>query len=638
MLAVSMYRDGLRNADADAVLAEGIVTDNVAFALPSPADEYIVYAQTRENRTDLWLTDGRGQPRRLTGTGALAAPEVYPLYNVEPLDWHPDGESVAYVTDSAGSLDVWTVDVETGRKQRVTHHQEPDAFPRFSPAGDAIAYVTGHRSPGTVAVSDVDGMRTTVLRDDEYVYTDPQWVDDDALLAVRSPHRDIFDGDCDLVRITRDGEVEPVFAESGVSAVAPRPRPDGEEVAFVHDGTGFDSLYVTAREQDEPELLYGSEGVELSAPTWNDAGELLVVATERGETSILRVARDGEVTSLTEGAARRYYPHWFGDEVVAVTGTPSRPFAVVNETTGERYTAGGVVGLEDRYVEPESVTYEAEDGVEIHAMLYRPDDLDERDENDVPLLVHPHGGPQFFYGYDFNPIAQYFVAQGYALIEPNYRGSAGFGRAFRDRNDGEWGRRDLDDVVESVSFVDDAYPAVDGSRAGIFGGSGGGLMTVNALGRTDAFRAGAAFYGVFDYESFVDDTDDVGWQLMKRELGYPATDLDNYRDLSPIEAVPEIDAPLLLLHGEADRRVPVSQSEQLAEALDDHGKPYEFVRYDDERHVLTRRENVMDAFTRVADLFAKYLIEDPDDGSSSPHVPGRERRSKVPLAPFTHFH
>jgi len=289
-------------------------------------------------------------------------------------------------------------------------------------------------------------------------------------------------------------------------------------------------------------------------------------------------------------------------------------------------------------VTPRSVSYEADDGTEIHAMLYVPDDLEKRESDDLPLIVHPHGGPQFFYGYDYNPIAQYFVAQGYALIEPNYRGSAGFGREFRDLNDHNWGKQDLQDVLQAVDFADSTYSAIDGSRAGIFGGSGGGLMTVNALGKSDKFNAGAAFYGVFDYETFVDDTDDIGWQLMKRELGFPSTHLENYRDLSPIQSVPDIDAPLLLLHGEEDIRVPISQSEQLVDELEKHGKSYEFVRYSDERHVLTRRENVMDAFTRVADLFAKYLQEDPDEGSSDPHVPGEDRKSMVPIAPFTHFH
>ncbi|MFB6201231.1 MAG: LpqB family beta-propeller domain-containing protein [Halorhabdus sp.] len=638
MLYVVMYRDAVRDTSADQILAEGIVADNAAFAVPEPDGERIAFAQTRENRTDLWLHTSDGRDHRLTGTGVLAAPEVYPFNNIEPFQWHPDGGALVYSSNASGSLDIWTVNVDTGEKTRLTYHSEPDTHPRFGPSGSEVAYVTSHRSPGTIAISDREGTKTHILRTDDYLYDDPQWKDDDTLYAIRTAHTDIYDGNCDVVRLTRDGDCEIVFSEPDVSAIAPRVRPESDEVAFIHDGTGYDSLYVTGPRTSDPEELYAAEGTELSAPTWNEDGDLLVVAAESGETKILRVSRDGDATALTDGRARRYFPQWKGENVIAVTGTPAKAFGVVGVTNGVRVTDGSVRGLSRRFVEPRSVTYEAVDGVEIQAMLYLPEDVEDRDRNELPVLVHPHGGPQFFYGYDYNPIAQYFVAQGYALIEPNYRGSAGFGRRFRDMNDMQWGEEDLQDVVTSVDFVDNEYAAVDGSRAGIFGGSGGGLMTVNALGKSDRFDAGAAFYGVFDYETFVDDTDDIGWQLMKRELGYPATDIENYRDASPIQSVPDIDAPLLLLHGENDLRVPISQSEQLADELEKHGKTYEFVRYENERHVLTRRENVMDAFTRVADLFAKYLQEDPDAGGSSPHVPDEDRNSKVPLAPFTHFH
>jgi len=633
-----MYRDKLRDTSADAVLAEGIVADNVAFAVPEPGTDRVAYAQTRENRTDLWLTDESGNSTRLTGTEVLAAPDVYPFNNIEPFQWHPDGGQLVYCSNAAGTLDVWMIDVETGEKTRLTYHPEPDTYPRFSPDSSEIAFVTYHRSPGTIAVTNRDGTNMEVLRTDDCLYTDPQWIDNERLFAVRSSHKDIYDGDCDIVRLSRDGDSEVVFSEPDVSAVAPRPRPDSDEVAFLHDGTGYDSLYVLCPEENEPEEVFFKEEVELSAPTWNDDGELLAVASENGRSKIVKLSREEEAEELTNGDARRYFPHWHGNDVIAVRGTPKKPFSVVNESDDTYITDGSIQGLEREFVEPESVLYEADDGVEIQAMLYLPENTDDLGEDSIPLIIHPHGGPQFFYGFDYNPIAQYFVSQDYAFIEPNYRGSAGFGREFRDLNDYEWGSRDLQDVVEAIDFVDETQAAVDGSRAGIFGGSGGGLMTVNALGKSDKFDAGAAFYGVFDYETFIDDTDDIGWQLMKRELGFPATHIDNYRDESPIESVPDIESPLLLLHGEDDMRVPITQSEQLAEELEKHGKTYEFVRYADERHVLTRRENVMDAFTRVADLFAKYLKENPDTGTSQPHTPGEDRDSKVPIAPFTHFH
>ena len=113
----------------------------------------------------------------------------------------------------------------------------------------------------------------------------------------------------------------------------------------------------------------------------------------------------------------------------------------------------------------------------------------------------------------------------------------------------------------------------------------------------------------------------MGWQLLRRELGDLATDLDTYRAASPIRHVPDVADPLLVLHGEADARVPISQSEQLVAELEANGTRHEFRRYDGEPHGFSRQESVVDAYTRVADLFAKYLRRDPDDGSSRPHAP-----------------
>jgi len=641
-----MYRRDFRDTEADDLLADAATAEMVEQVVPEPAESgrnRLAYAATSEHRTDLWLKDGE-ETRKLTGRGVLA--QRYTHVDPRWFDWHPVGETIAYASQVDDSLSIWTVDPDTGEKTRVTHHDANDGDPRFSPTGEEIAFVTDHWSPGSLAVASADGDRLEVLRDDEYLYVDPRWADEDTLYAVRTRHRDLQDRASHIVRVGRDGEVEKVFASDSVNAYAPRPRPDSEELAFVHDASGFDAVYVTGPDHREPEQLLAESGTDFGAPSWDADGErLAVTATREGNMEVRTVAREGTgagekaearaVETLADEPGERYFPEWRdvsgsdatggssdasdGGDVLAVVGGPTAPPEVRNVSTGERVAGRPPAGLDAQFVEPESITYDSTGGVEIHAMVYLPENYDEADPDSIPLLVHPHGGPTAFDGYEYNYRAQYFVAQGYAVVEPNYRGSSGFGREFRNRNDFAWGEGDLDDVVNAADALADAYPTVDPDRAGIFGGSGGGLMTVNALGRTDRFDAGAAFYGVYDYESFMDDTDDVGWRLMKRELGFPATDVENYRDASPIRAVEDIDAPLLVLHGEQDVRVPLSQSEQLVEELEKHGKRHEFQTYEDEPHGFLKRENVLDAYSRVADLFAKYLQVDPDDGSSRPH-------------------
>ncbi|UPV74522.1 S9 family peptidase [Halorussus limi] len=623
-----MYRRDLRDTRADDLLADAATAEMAEQVVPEPEGDRLAYAVSREHRTDLYLKDG-DETRKLTSRGVLA--QRYTHLDPRWFDWHPAGDRIVYAGEDDDGLSVWTVDTETGEKTRVTAHDAADSNPRFSPDGEEIAFVTDYRSPGALAVASADGRRVEVLRDDEFLYADPRWAGD-ALYAVRTRHEDLADRASQVVRVDRDGEVEPVFADDSVNAYAPRPRPradanaDGEEIAFVHDASGYDALYVTGPDRDDPEQLLAESGTDFGAPSWDaDGDHLAFTATRRGEVHVRTVAADsGETETLTDDPGDRYFPEWHDGDVLAVAADPTTPPEVRNLSTGERVAGRPPAGLEERFVEPESITYDSTGGVEIHAMVYLPEGHDDADPDSIPLLVHPHGGPTAFDGYEFNYRAQYFAAQGFAVIEPNYRGSSGFGREFRNRNDFAWGEGDLDDVVNAADALADAYPAVDPDRAGIYGGSGGGLMTVNALGRTDRFDAGAAFYGVYDYETFMDDTDDVGWRLMKRELGFPATDIDNYREASPIRSVPDIDAPLLVLHGEQDVRVPLSQSEQLVAELEKHGKTHELQTYEDEPHGFLRRENVLDAYSRVADLFAKYLEVNPDDGSSRPHRPDDE--------------
>ncbi len=630
-----MYRRDLRDTSYDGLLADMTVADRVVQAAVGPAGR-IAYAKNRELTTDIWLaTDG--EDCRLTSRGASAM--RYDRTDARWLDWGPDGDRIAFVTADA---ELATVDANTGEVEVLTDLEGGISGLAWGEPG--IVIVTDGFSRASLAVVSPDGDRIEAIANDEYLYADPHW-QGGSVVATRSRHADLFDYEAALVRVSLDGdeEITELFAESGVRATCPRPRPgDDEAVAFVHDGSGYDAVYgigdaTAAASGDDPATpIYGVSETEIAAPEWNDTGDrLAVTATKDGRASVHEVAVDGVladagpgskvdpemaagVTPLASGDAIHGAPRWDGDRVVTVRETPTEPPTAVDAATGERLTRMATTGLAARLPAPEAFTYDS-DGTEVHAVVHPP--ASDAEPESVPLLVKPHGGPTAFDGFGFDHRAAYFAALGYAVVRPNYRGSDGFGRAFRMANDGDWGGGDLNDVIRAADATSARYDAVDGDRVGIFGGSGGGLMTVNALGNSDRFRAGAAFYGVYDYESFVDDTDDIGWQLLKRELGDFVSDLDAYRDASPIRSVPDIDDPLIVLHGEEDARVPISQSEQLVEELETHNVRHEFRRYDGEPHGFGELDHVLDAYTRVADLFAKYLRRLPDDGSSRPYEP-----------------
>ncbi|XVH32042.1 S9 family peptidase [Haloferacaceae archaeon DSL9] len=611
-----MYRRDIRDTTNDSLLADLAAVDSVVQAIPDPTGERIAYAKTREGRTDLWLLDD-GADARLTSEGVVAM--RYGRGDSQWFDWSPDGDRLAYLA-ADGTLSV--VDAATGEKTAVTRWDDADLGLAWHPTDDRIAVVTDHFSRASLAVVAVDGSQLTVLADDDYLYDDPKWCGDD-VVAVRSAHRHWFDYESELVRVPGDGsdDPEPLFYEAGVRVQCPRPRPGSVEVAFVHDGAGFDGLYLVEPES-EPEALLTVEAAEVADPAWHPDGDrIAATTTQDARVNVRVVTRDGDVSVLTDEDAVHSAPRWLGETVITTRDTPTTTPAVWHVGDERRLSPGSTAGLESRLVDAEELTYESV-GEEIHAVVLPP--AADAPPQSVPLLVKPHGGPTSHDTFGFDYRAQYFATLGYAVIMPNYRGSDGYGRAFRMANDGDWGGGDLRDVIAAVDAAANAYDAIDGSRVGIFGGSGGGLMTVNALGHSDRFRAGAAFYGVYDYESFVDDTDDIGWMLLKRELGSFVDDPFAYRDASPIRSVDDIEDPLLVIHGEADRRVPISQSEQLVDELERAGKRHEFRRYADEPHGFGDRENVVDAYTRTADLFAKYLRVDPDDGSSRPHPPVEE--------------
>jgi len=630
-----VYRRDLRDTDADDLLAAMASADAVVQAAPGPDGERIAYATTREGQTDLWLWDGETDTR-LTSEGILA--QRYGRGDPAWFDWHPDGDAVAFLSADGA---VSTVDPETGAVETLTSHDEADLGLAYGPDGDELAVVTDRFSRASLALVAADGSRVEALADDEYLYGDPAVGDDGTVYAARTEHRHLFDYEAELVAVDRGGDaaggaggaaadgepdatgVRELFAEHGVRVQNVRPRPDSSEVAFVHDGTGFDAVYVVdgaaaaGGGDADPERLYAVDDAEVADPAWSPSGKTLAVTVTRdARAAVHAVDRDGFADTVAEGDAVHTAPRWRDGDVLAVRDTPHEPPALWNVSRDERVTPGASPDFGARVPDPETVAYESGEK-SIQAVVYPP--AADAADGSVPVVVKAHGGPTSLDRFGFDYRAAYLAALGYCVILPNYRGSDGYGRAFRMANDGDWGGGDLDDVVRAADAAAEAYDAVDGDRAGIYGGSGGGLMTVNALGRSDRFRVGAAFYGVYDYETFLDDTDDVGWQLMKRELGDVATDIENYREASPIRHVEEIEAPLFVLHGEEDARVPISQSEQLCGELEKHGKRFEFRRYEGEPHGFGDREHVVDAYTRVADLFAKYLRVDPDDGSSRPH-------------------
>jgi len=243
--------------------------------------------------------------------------------------------------------------------------------------------------------------------------------------------------------------------------------------------------------------------------------------------------------------------------------------------------------------EAEAVTWPSEDGREAHGFLYRPRSsrfTGPADEK-PPLVVFTHGGPTSATHAVLNLAVAYWTSRGIAVLDVNYGGSTGYGRAYRKLLDGRWGEVDVEDCAAGARFFADRGD-VDGERLAIRGGSAGGYTTLAALCFTDTFRVGASYYGVSDLAALARDTHKFESRYLDGLVGpYPERE-DLYEARSPIHHTEGLSCPIIFFQGLEDRVVPPSQAERMVDALREKGLPVAYLPFAGEQHGFRRAENI----------------------------------------------
>ncbi len=234
------------------------------------------------------------------------------------------------------------------------------------------------------------------------------------------------------------------------------------------------------------------------------------------------------------------------------------------------------------------INYKARDGKELTGYLTAPAAADPKAK--LPLVLMPHGGPEMRDSLSFNPWVQYLVARGYAVFQPNFRGSAGFGRAFAESGYGEWGRKMQDDLTDAVKTLVDQGP-VDPARMCIVGASYGGYAALAGAALTpDLYKCAVSIAGISDLEDFIGwrkrnwGSDSEGYTYWLKAIGDPDKDEARLREVSPLAQAGRIKIPLLLIHGNEDFIVPIAQSKAMKKALDKTGRKTELITLKDEGH------------------------------------------------------
>jgi dipeptidyl aminopeptidase/acylaminoacyl peptidase len=235
-------------------------------------------------------------------------------------------------------------------------------------------------------------------------------------------------------------------------------------------------------------------------------------------------------------------------------------------------------------------------------------------EGPMPAVVIVHGGPESQFRPYFNWFAQYLLSQGYAVLAPNVRGSTGYGKAYGHLDDVRKRMDSVADLAYGAKWLA-AQAAIDSDRLVVYGGSYGGFMVLSSLTTyPEIWAAGVDIVGISNFVTFLENTSEYRRAHREAEYGSLANDRDFLQEISPLSHVDRIEAPLLVIHGTNDPRVPVSEARQLVSALEERGVPTELLVFEDEGHGLVKLKNKQVAYPAIVRFLAEQLAVMPSSG------------------------
>ncbi|MFC7211580.1 S9 family peptidase [Natronoarchaeum sp. GCM10025321] len=590
-----------------------------------------------------FLLNTTGTPQIWTLDGSNRWPEQRTFYDerVTFVSWSPERDEVAFGMDEGGNerQQLFLLDMTDGTIRNLTtlsdaehdtgskRRHEPRAarakhrWGGWSHDGDRFAFASNRRDE---SVFDVYVQARDERGDDaQLVHEGDGWLsvagwspDDDRLLVHES--RSSFDQGLYVLDLDSETLSHVTPHEGDVRYQSVQWGPDGEGVYLVTD-EGSDTLYLARLDLASEDLDTVREGGE-----WNVGGVALDEETGRlvysrnvdGYTD-LTAGRLVDETTI-EAVPTPDFPAGtaggvsFGPDAeqyaLTVNGRSTNPNVYVVEfETGaaERWTDAPTAGIpRETFRSPELVRFESFDGRAIPAFFSLPEDPV---ESETPVIVDIHGGPESQRRPAFSGVKQYFLDRGYAVFEPNVRGSSGYGREYTHLDDVEKRMDSVRDVRAGVEWLHE-HPAVDPDRIAVKGGSYGGFMTLASLTQyPDLWAAGVDVVGIANFVSFLENTGDWRRELREAEYGSLTEDRPFLESISPINSADAIAAPLFVLHGENDPRVPVGEAEQIVEEVREQGVPVRKLLFEDEGHGFSKLDNRIEAYSAIADFLDGHV-------------------------------
>ncbi|WP_438348138.1 S9 family peptidase [Paenibacillus sp. FA6] len=604
----------------------------------SPDGSQLAFLRIVDGSKQLWTISAEGgEGQRRTGVKR----------GVGAFVWSPDGRYIAFTSRVSMDEGQEAMTLDESRKQS---SEQPRIFNRTTPKAEGSGWWDGLFSH--LFVVRLENDQVTQITSGPWNASYPVWasdskqisfvakrVEDDRLDADLILFSDIYTIDCSGNNLVKHTDSSLTISQFSYS-------PDGKSWTLIGSDRAYGSgsqnqLYTMQIIGGTPELLSPELDMQIGnfalsdmksftpspSPLYDQANVvqgMYVLGTLNGSVHVYRFAADGAYQVVTQGSDRDVYQYTLSADgrylVIAAieSDRPGELYRIDLETGDEKR----LTGRNDEYISslqinlPESLWFKSSDGLDIQGWIIKPAGL--VPGNQVPLILQIHGGPHAMYTGTYSHEMQTLVAEGYAILMINPRGSFGYGQGFAKACRGDFGGGDYRELLEAVDVALSKFNFIDETRLGVAGGSYGGLMTNWIITQTDRFRAAVTQRCISNWLSFYG-LSDIGISYTEGIVGAnPWEDPELLWSKSPLAHAHNIETPLLILHGEEDFRCPVGQADELYTALKRLGKRTCLIRYPGSNHSLLKSGKPslrVDSFEQVITWFNQYLSkgEDPSE-------------------------
>lgn len=599
------------------------------------------------------MTDRRPEPVRRALVRYLSVRSAY-----APTFSH-DGRRLVYISDTAGVPQAWSLDLDEGSPQQLTHYEDrvalvssartkdafiftkdrggderfqlflvsgggdelrqltdsPDTIHEFgawSPADDAILYSSNARDRAffDVYTMDLTTGRGRRVHESDHANYGVDWSPSGSLLMLRvhAPfNHDLFlvekghsarcitahRGDATFTgaRFSHDGKriylLTDMAREFAAAAVL---EPDGKPEVLFDSGWDVEDL---APSTDEKRFAFTTnmDGVSRLA-IWEPPGPRTEVMTPAGVITGLKWSPRGDLLAFAFSGANHNQDIWVHS---------------LRDGSTRRVTKSSASGLPLKdSPAPSLIRYRSFDGLSVPCFFYAAG----RPGPPPPAVVFIHGGPESQYRPGFNPVVQFLTSVGFSVVAPNVRGSSGYGRTYTHLDDVKLRMNSVADIESLMTHLVKAGK-VDPKRTAVFGGSYGGFMVLACMYRyPKLWAAGVDIVGISNFVTFLKHTGPWRRKLRAVEYGDPAKDREFLEDISPLNNAAKITAPLFMIHGTNDPRVPFRETRQIEGDLRKRRRTVEVLVFDDEGHGLVKLKNRIRGYTAAAEFLLRHIPMD----------------------------